>query len=133
MMSIRDTSKKWYFAVIIILYSLILIDSLLNHPFAKSSLGVSYLVLWLVPIYIILMHIYLSRLLTWMIIVVTFVVIYLIRSIDSLIDAWYWSQGVKWQPIDFYKALIFNVVLLVFSLMILFLLKPKSKSNSKAS
>ena len=79
------------------------------------------------------MHIYLSRLLTWMIIVVTFVVIYLIRSIDSLIDAWYWSHGVKWQPIDFYKALIFNVVLLVFSLMILFLLKPKSKSNSKAS
>lgn len=126
-LDIRDTSKRWYFTIIIILYSLILIDSLLNHPFAKSSLGVSYIVLWLVPTYIILMHIYLSRLLTWIIIVVTFVVIYLIKSVDSIIDAWYWSQGIKWQPIDFYKVLIFNIVLLIFGLMILILLKPKVK------
>jgi hypothetical protein len=130
---IKDTSKRWYFASLAVLYTLLLLDSLSNHPFAKSSLGPSYLVLWILPTFIILLHLYFSRFLTWLVIVLVFSMIYLISSIDKMIDAWYWSQGVKWQTIDFWKVLLFNIVLYMVGLIILFLLRPKSKIIQKAS
>ncbi len=129
----RNSFNRLVFLLIAILYSFACVNSLLQYPFTKSSLGVSYVLLWCIPTILLLIHFFFNRLITWLILVILLSTMYIISSVGKLKEAWYWSQGIKWEPTDFWKALLINVALFVFGLGLLYLLRPKINKIQSAS
>ena len=128
----RQSSHRWIYLAIAIFYGIGMIP-IMAHPFTESSLYVPYIVLAIVPVFIMLVHFFISRLVTWWIVIILYIVIYCTISIQELTSAWYGGQGSNLEPSDFYSDFALTLCLFALGIWILYITRPRQIILKSAS
>ena len=120
----RPTFHRWFYLGVAILYLIVSFDTL-AFALSESSFGVPYVVVVVVPPTVLVLHCILSRLISWWVVVLTFLTMFLHQASSGLYIAWGWIEGGKWQWSQGVLVLLMNMALLGVGLGVLYLTRPR--------
>lgn len=122
----RTSYHRWFYLVVALLWTVLLWDEMVHHPWRVSSFGVPNVILGLAPLVVLAWHIIVPSVLSWGFVCSAFGLLYTIAWVQGFNEGLQYVLLSKWNLFTYFQCIFFSLFVLTAGAALFYLTRPRS-------